>query len=324
MLEGMGYELVEVDLSPFFEVGALLYDGPWVSERLAGLEAFVQQHPESVLPVIRSILANADRYSATEAFRAVHRLAEIKRSVEPLWENLAALVVPSVPLHPRIDEVLVDPIAANARLGKYSTFANLLDMTGVAVPAGFRADGLPSGVTLLGPWGCDATLLSLGDALHRGANLTLGATGWPMPPARKVADGVLPDDHLALAVVGAHLTGQPLNRELTGRGAWLWKATRTAPSYRLFALTGTTPPKPGLLRLARGEGARIAVEVWALPKANVGAFVADVPQPLTIGTIETEEGLRVHGFLCEPFALEGARDITKHGGWVAYLSSQAS
>jgi allophanate hydrolase len=227
-------------------------------------------------------------------------------------------------VHPRIDEVLADPIAANARLGKYTTFGNLLDMTGVAVPAGFRDDGLPSGVTLLGPWGRDAVLLALGAALHRSAKVTLGATGWPFPAAREATDASLPDTHLAVAVVGAHLAGQPLNRELTGRGGWLWRSTRTAPCYRLFALADKVPPtRPGLLRVAQGRGASIAVEVWALPKDMVGAFLAGVPSPLAIGTIETQEGQRVHGFLCEPWALEGARDITEYGGWIAFLASQA-
>jgi allophanate hydrolase len=322
-LEAMGYVLEEVDMTPFFEVGALLYEGPWVSERLAGLEAFVQEHPQSVLPVVRTILAFGDRYRATDAFRGVHRLAELKQAIAPMWESIAALVVPSVPRHPRIDEVLADPIAENARLGKFSTFGNLLDMAGVAVPTGFRQDGLPSGVTLLGPWGRDPQLLALGAELHRAAQVPLGATGWSLPPASESLPAKVPESHLPLAVVGAHLTGQPLNHELTSRGAWLWKATRTSRSYRLFALekTAPPPPKPGLMRVKQGEGASIDIEVWALPKEQVGTFIAGVASPLSIGTIETHEGLRVHGFLCEPWAVEGARDITQYGGWAAFLAS---
>jgi allophanate hydrolase len=142
-----------------------------------------------------------------------------------------------------------------------------------------------------------------------------------MPEVREQAS-TLPDDHLAIAVVGAHLSGQPLNGELTRRGARLWKTTETAPTYRLFALQGTTPPKPGLVRSAAGDGAAIAIEVWAVPKSEVGPLLAGVPSPLAIGTVEIAEGLRVHGFLCEPWAIEGAVDITHFGGWLAFLQSQ--
>jgi allophanate hydrolase len=323
-LEAAGYPLYEVDMTPFFEVGGLLYDGPWLSERLAGLEEFVRDHPQSVLPVIRSILADGDRYRATDAFRAIYRLAELKQIIRPLWDRIAALVVPSTPGHPRIDEVQADPVASNKRLGRYTTFANLLDMAGVAVPAGFREDGLPSGVTVLGPWGRDGLLLSAASLVHRQAQVTLGATDWPMPGSEDGPAAQLPDSHLAVAVVGAHLSGQPLNRELTDRGAWLWRSTRTSPEYRLYALQGGAPPqRPGLLRVAQGKGAPIAIEVWALPKESLGAFVAGVPSPLAIGILETQDGLRVHGFLCEPWALVGARDITEFGGWAAYLASQA-
>jgi allophanate hydrolase len=321
-LRAMGYELDEVDMSPFFEAGRLLYDGPWISERLSGLEGFLHDRPESVLPVIRSILADGTRYQATDVFRAMHRLADLRRAVEPVWTRIAALVVPSAPEHPRIDDVLADPVATNKRLGKYTTFANMLDLAAVAVPTGFRDDGLPAGVTLLGRWGRDAVLLALGSALHRFSGLTLGATGWPLPAVEDEPVGSLPESHLAVAVVGAHLTGQPLNHELTDRGGWLWRSTSTAPRYRLFALAGTSPPKPGLVRVADGQGASIAIEVWALPKESVGAFLSGVGAPMAIGTVETKDGRRVHGFLCEPRALEGSRDITDHAGWLAYLGSQ--
>ena len=179
-LEAMGMDLERIDMAPFYETGELLYGGPWVAERLSGLETFLEAHSDAVLPVIRSILAGGARHRATDAFRA-HRLAELRRAIEPLWDRLAALVVPTVPLHPRIDEVLADPIGANARLGRYTTFGNLLDLAAVAVPGGFRPNGLPSGVTFIGPWGCDASLLTLASAFHAATGGSLGATRWPLP-----------------------------------------------------------------------------------------------------------------------------------------------
>jgi allophanate hydrolase len=318
-LEGMGLALERVDLGPFYEAGQLLYRGPWIAERLAGLEAFIAAHPTSLLPVIRSVLADGERYRATDAFRALQRLAELKRTIEPLWRRLEALVVPTTALHPRIDQVLADPIEQNALLGRYTTFGNLLDLSGVAVPSWFRDDGLPAGITLLGPWGRDASLLTLAGAFHRKTAVPLGATGWPQPPAERAAVPAAPAGFLAMAVVGAHLSGQPLNHQLTERGARLLRTAHTAPRYRLYALPGTQPPKPGLVRVASEAGAKVELEVWALPTESVGSFIAGVASPLAIGTIELDDGARVHGFLCEGHAAAGAEDISALGGWRAYL-----
>ena len=317
MLSTMGFELELISMEPFYEAGRLLYGGPWIAERLTGLEGFLNAHPEALLPVIRDILADGVPYRATDAFRARHRLAELVRDLAPLWKRVSALVVPTAPQHPTIEGVLADPIAENARLGKYTTFANLLDLAGVAVPARFREDGLPFGVTFLGPWGSDATLLSLGAAFHRKAGVTLGAMGWPYPPDEPSATSPAADE-LLVAVVGAHLQGQPLNHQLTDRGSRLIRVARTSPDYRLVALPGTQPPKPGLLRVGSG-GTSIEVELWAMPLAGVGSFLAGVGSPLAIGTIEISDGSRVHGFLCESLAAERAEDISSFGGWRAYL-----
>ncbi len=318
-LGAMGLTLEPLDMAPFYEAGKLLYGGPWVAERLAGLESFMGEHPTSVLPVIRSILAEGQRYRATDAFRAIHRLAELRRAVESLWSRVDVLAVPSVPSHPRIDDVLADPIEQNARLGRYTTFANLLDLAAVAVPCGFREDRLPAGITFLGPWGSDATLLSLGTAFHRRTGAPLGAGQWQHPP-EGAAGPSAPDDSLLLAVVGAHLAGEPLNGQLTDRGARLVRTIRTSPDYKLVALAGTRPPKPGLLRIGKGEGSRIELEVWAMPPETVGSFLAGVPSPLSLGTVDLEDGTRVHGFLCEAHATAGAEDISSFGGWRAYLA----
>jgi allophanate hydrolase len=323
LLEDMGVQLEPIDMGPFYEAGEQLYGGPWVAERLSGLESFRREHASSLLPVIDAILADGERYGATDVFRAVHRMAELRRAVEPLLRRVQALVLPTTPGHPRIEEVLADPIAANARLGRYTTFANLLNLSAVAVPCGMRADGLPFGVTFLGPWGRDAFLLSLAAAVHARSGLTLGATGWPQPQkgdsAREAAPG------LPIAVVGAHLQGEPLNHQLVDRGATFVRRIRTAPYYRLFALPGTVPPKPGLVRAPQGAGgSAIEVEVWNLPMETVGGFLAGIAAPLCLGTIELEDGGKVHGFLCELAATEGARDISSFGGWRAFLRSSKS
>jgi allophanate hydrolase len=322
-LESMGVLLEPVDMAPFFEAGRLLYEGPWVAERLSGLEDFVRSQPTSLLPVIRTILDQGDKYRATDAFRAIHRLAALRRSVEPLWGRIHALMVPTAPDIPRIDDVLADPVEANARLGRYTTFANLLDLAAVAVPSGRRPDGLPAGVTFIGPWGRDAPLLAFASAFHAETPGTLGATSWPRPD-REVPRTEAQNGFLHVAVVGAHLSGQPLNGQLTGVGAKLVRAARTTPSYRLYALPGTQPPKPGLVRAKEGGGARIEVEVWAVPLEAFGSVMQSVRSPLAIGQVDLDDGTRVHGFLCEGQAVESAIDISSFGGWRAYLAREGA
>jgi allophanate hydrolase len=318
-LAAIGLEVEPVPMEVFYEAGRLLYGGPWIAERLTGLEDFLAAHPDAFLPVIRDILSDGEKYRATDAFRARHRLAELVRDLAPLWRRVSALVVPTAPQHPTIEAVLADPIAENARLGKYTTFANLLDLAGVAVPAGFRKDGLPFGVTFLGPWGSDAVLLNLGTAFHRKAGVTLGATGRALPPDEPTdASPSASSDEVVVAVVGAHLQGQPLNHQLTDRGSRLVRVARTSPHYKLVALPDTQPPKPGLLRVASG-GVSIEIELWAMPLAAFGSFVAGVGSPLAIGSIEVADGSRVHGFLCESVAADRAEDISSYGGWRAYV-----
>jgi allophanate hydrolase len=317
-LRAMGADLVPVDMTPFFEAGAMLYDGPWLAERLATFEDLVRTRPDVLLPVIRTILTGGERFGATEAFRAMHHLAALKRAIEPLWSRVTALVVPGAPSFPRIEDVLADPVQSNARLGRYTTFGNLLDLAAVAAPCGFRSDGLPAGAAFLGPWGRDSTLLSVAGQLHARTSATIGALSAPLPPARQRTVGVAPGVHL-LAVVGAHLSGQPLNHELTDRGGLFVRAARTSPRYRLFALADTVPVKPGLVRVGDGDGVAIEVEIWALPADAVGSFLTGVRTPLCLGTVELSDGRAVHGFLCEAWAIASARDISMFGGWRAYL-----
>lgn len=321
-LEALGASLVPVDLRPFFDAARLLYGGPWVAERHAAIRRFLDSSPEAIHPVTRRIIEGANAFSATDAFEAAYRLAALKRGTEPIWRGIDALAVPSVPCFPTLAELEGDPYGPNARLGLYTNFVNLLDLAALAVPGPFRPDGLPAGVTLIGPRGSDARLAALGRALHASAGRSLGVTTVAMPalgPAASDGDGLI-----EIAVVGAHLSGMPLNRELTTLGGVFRRAVRTQPTYRLYALAGGAPKRPGLLRAAEGVGVAIETEVWALPLEGFGRFVAAIPSPLGIGTLDLADGTRPKGFLVEPEGLTGAEDISDWGGWRAFVASVAA
>lgn len=317
-LEELGGTRVEFDYAPFVEAAKLLYAGPWVAERLAAIRDFAETKPESIHPVVRGIILGAGRYSAVDAFEAQYRLAELTRRAEAWWERMDVMLLPTTGTTFTIEDMLADPIRLNSRLGHYTNFVNLMDLSAIAVPAGFRSTGLPFGVTLIGRSFEDGRLALLADRFHRAQAPTIGATGHAVAgPALEAAESGM----VRLAVVGAHLSGLPLNHQLTGRGARLVRTDRTAAGYRLFALPGTTPAKPGLLRDPGAPGG-IEVEVWELDAAGFGGFVAEVPPPLAIGTLELAGGARVQGFLCEAHATAGAQDITNHGGWRNWLAAR--
>ncbi len=295
--KALGYALVSVDPQPLFAMAALLYEGPWVAERVNALRGFYPARADQIHPVVRTILDGAARFDAASAFWAEDRRRELARTIAGLWEGCDALLVPAVPTVYTIQEVLADPLVTNARLGTWTNFVNLADLCALVVPAGTRADGLPFGVTLLGQAWEDDRLAALGEEWER----------W--------------SDEVMVAVAGAHLSGLPLNPRLTRRGARLVGPARTSARYRLHALEDQSTPRPGLVRVAKG-GAAVAVEVWALPRAAYGAFVAEVAPPLSIGTLELEDGRQVQGFLCEAWATDGHRDITEWGGWKAWLASR--
>jgi allophanate hydrolase len=307
---GLGHELVEIDFAPLFEVAALLYEGPWVAERHAACRSIFDVQPAAMDEAVRRVVEGALTKTATATFEAQYRLCALQQQLKSLWTQVDALMVPTAPTHPTFAEVDADPLGANARLGLYTNFVNLLGWSALAVPAGTTPAGLPFGVSFIGPGGHDVRLQALGRA-------------W-MPPVAVPAGFRAPavQASLPVAVVGAHLSGLPLNGQLTERGAVLLEATMTAPHYRFYALPGTTPPKPGLLRVADG-GAAIAVEVWAVPIDQVGSFLALIPPPLCLGSVQLVDGRHVHGFLCEAHALAGARDISHFGGWRAYLKSMS-
>jgi allophanate hydrolase len=316
---GLGVRIVEVDLDPFYEAARLLYEGPWVAERFIVLKALLASSPDSIHPVTRKIIGEGAKPSAVDTFNAFYRLEELRRVRDVVFRSIDALLLPTIPTVYSVDQVLADPIQLNSRLGTYTNFVNLLDLCGLAVPTSMRSDGMPFGVTFLAPGGQDALVASIGRAFHAATGLPLGAIGLPQPPlpARAPSPGT---DEIAIAVVGAHLSGMPLNGEFKALGARLLEATVTAPDYRLYALSGSSPPKPGLLRVASGKGHAIAVETWALRAESFGRFIAAVPSPLSIGTLRLAGGRTVKGFLVESDAVAGALDISSFGGWRAYLA----
>ncbi|MFN8894745.1 MAG: allophanate hydrolase, partial [Betaproteobacteria bacterium] len=323
LARSLGATLVPLDFGPLHELAGLLYDGPWVAERMAVVQPLLDADPGALDPTVATIIARARGHDATATFRAMYRLQAARRATAAQWQQVDLLMVPTAPRHPTRAEVAAAPVAANAELGAYTNFVNFLGWCALAMPAAVTAAGLPFGVTFIGPAGADAALARFGRRWQAASAQPLGATGAPAP-ADDDAAVALPEPatepDLRVAVVGAHLQGLPLNGQLLERGARLLARTHTAPDYRLFALPGTTPRKPGLLRVSQG-GAAIAVEVWAMPQRHVGSFLALIPPPLGLGSIELADGSHAHGFLCEAHALEGATDISRHGGWRAYLAS---
>ena len=317
----LGARIVEFHIEPFYAAARLLYEGPWVAERYLTTRALIASSPQALLPVTRQVILAGAHGTAADAFAAFYQLEDLQRVRDHVFQSIDAMLLPTAPTIYSVEQVLADPIALNSRLGTYTNFVNLLDMCGLAVPASMRADGTPFGVTLLAPAGGDALLAAIGRAFHAATGLPLGALNYPQPPLPRQAPA-LAQGEVALAVVGAHLSGMPLNGELRSAGARLLERSATAPHYRLYALPGTRPPKPGLLRVKNGAGAAIEIEVWALSEKAFGRFVAAVPPPLSIGTLELAGGRPVKGFLVEAEAVEGARDISSFGGWRAFMAQE--
>jgi allophanate hydrolase len=320
--QALGHTLVPLDFTPLHRTADLLYGGPWVAERHAAVQALLERTPQAFDPAVREVIEGAHRFSATDAFRGQYALRAARRHGASIWQSADVLLVPTAPGHPTFDEVDADPLGANARLGLYTNFVNLLGWCALAVPAGFGAQALPFGVTFIARGQADAALARLGREWQRAMPTTMGSSGLTVrAEAGLLRPAVEPT--LAIAVVGAHLSGLPLNAQLTERGATLRESTHTAPNYRLYALPDTTPPKPGLVRAKQG-GASLAVEVWDVPLRHVGSFLALIPPPLGLGSLELADGRHVHGFVCEAHAVEHATDITACGGWRAYVQQLAA
>lgn len=301
----LGGTAVPFDYKPLRECAHLLYGGPWVAERLAAIEEFFEGQADAMDPTVRAIIAGAEGKTAVEAFVGQYSLAFYTQEIARLWCDVDLLLLPTTPTIYTVADMRADPVRLNSNLGRYTNFVNLLDCAAVAVPAGFRPNGLPFGVTLIGPAFTDTGLAVLASRLH--------GKGEIMP--------TIPADWLPIVVVGAHLSGMPLNHELTSVGGVKLGDVRTAPDYRFYALAGTVPPKPGLVREPGFDGPGIVAEEWALPPAAFGQFVARIPAPLGVGKVTLDDGRQVTCFLCESHALAGATDITPFGGWRAYRAS---
>lgn len=313
-LQAMGGEAVIIDFADFLETARLLYGGPWVAERYQAIREFIEKQPDSVHPITRGITLAAQNISAADTFAALYQLQEMKRRTASIWNDIDVLVTPTAGTIYTIEEVLADPIKLNSNLGYYTNFMNLLDLSAIAVPAGFLGNGLPFGITVGAPAFSDDALLQLAQRWQAAFPLALGATG-----AMHVATASPPTPGwIRVAVCGAHMWGLPLNHQLTDRGARLLLTTRSAAKYRLYALPGMGVRRPGMVRCE--TGAAIELEVWELPAAAFGTFVAGIPAPLGIGSIELQSGEAVQGFVCEHYAAHGAEDISQHGGWRRYLA----
>ncbi|WP_336707037.1 MULTISPECIES: allophanate hydrolase [unclassified Cedecea] len=316
-LMAMGAELVAIDFSDFTRLAEQLYNGAWVAERTVAVRETLEKHPDAMDPTVRGIVASGLSFTACDAWQAEYTRAELARRIQRQLAAFDALVVPTSPTIHTLAEMRDEPVAYNSQFGTYTNFTNLADLSALALPADFRADGLPAGITLIAPAWHDAALSHFGAQWQARLDLPAGATSQKVPDQQTMAPA---SSFVRVAVVGAHLRGMPLNHQLTDRNAVFVEATHTAETYRLYALANTKPPKPGLVRAA--EGQPIAVELWDIPLARFGEFVAEIPAPLGIGTLTLQDGRRVKGFICEPCATEGATDITPWGGWKAWLARQ--
>lgn len=318
------YEVIQIDFSPFIEAANLLYQGPWVAERYAAIEEFIENNIDALFPVTKEIISPAKNINAVDAFKSFYQLQEYKRQADNVLEQVDLILTPTTGTHYRIDEVNNDPVQTNSNLGYYTNFMNLLDFSALAIPAGYKQDGLPFGVTLFSDSFKDKFLLKQAKALMSNKMHKSGATefGWTANKARQKTDisDVKKVSTIDIAVCGAHLSGMPLNHQLIERDAILIKACKTAENYRLYALAGGPPYRPGLIKVNE-NGAAIDVEVWRMPLENFGSFMLGIPHPLGIGKAELDDGSEVNSFICEAFAINDAEDITSFGNWRNYIQS---
>lgn len=323
-LTEMGVELVSLDFTPLHDTAKLLYAGPWVTERYSVVRNLLAKAPDEINPVVRDIIAPAENMTALQVFTAEYQRAALKRQSDNVMAGVDALLVPTTPTIHRIDAVEQDPVTLNSQLGLWTNFVNLLDWCALALPAGLRDDQLPCGITLIAPTWQDFALSDFGLRWQQAQPWKRGATGKSLDVSKiALSIPVEPNSpRVRVAVVGAHLTGMPLNFQLTTREAVLVESTFTADCYRLYALANTTPPKPGLVKAA--EGGAIEIEIWEMPMHRFGEFVAEIPAPLGIGNLQLADGRSVKSFICEPYAVAGATDITALGGWRAYMKQRAA
>ncbi len=320
-LESMGIEIAYINFEPLYDIAKMLYQGAWVAERYTVIEELLKTDPDAIHPVTKQIVCHAETMSAADAFRGMYRLADLKRIAEPTLAGLDALCVPTIPTFYSVKDLQEDPVTPNSNFGTYTNFVNLLDMCGIAVPTAPRSDGRPGSVTLLAQTGMDAIVASLARCFEVGCERMLGATQFALtePPELHAK----PSDRIELAVCGAHMSGLPLNPQLTELGATFVKKAETASAYQFYALAGGPPARPGLVRSDEEGGVSVAVEVWSLPKSAMGAFLEKIPSPLGIGSIELSDGIWVKGFICENSGIQGATEISHLGDWRKFLAEMA-
>ncbi len=315
-LEFLGYKPELIDLEPFLQAAQLLYEGPWVAERYWAIKDLIETSPEALHPTTRNVIVKGADYSAIDTFEAIYRLGELKQQADSILSKVAFIATPTSGTHYKTAEIVEDPIKLNSNLGYYTNFMNLLDLSAVAIPSGFTKRKLPFGITIFGSSFHDEKLLSVSQRFQQANELPLGATEskiFPkLEPFKRSTRPIL--------VCGAHMSGLPLNWQLTGKGATLARRCQTANKYSLYALPNTSPPKPGMARNEKG-GVSIEVEIWDLPITQWNAFLEEIPSPLGIGSIELEDGSAVKGFICEPWGFEGAKEVSQFGSWRKYLES---
>jgi allophanate hydrolase len=325
----MNAVITPIDFSPLSSVAELLYEGPWVAERLTVVGELLSSNPEAIDNVVRGVIENAYRFSAVDAFDARHKLSDLATGdVAQLWAGIDLLMVPTSPCHPTVEQVVADPVIRNAELGSYTNFVNLLGLSALAMPAALVDHGLPFGITWIAPPGYDAALVSLGAEWQTRCvpGLPFGAPSAEIVCSNvdvaRLEESLAPSSEpvIKLAVVGAHLTGMPLHSQMTDRRARLLQTTTTSSVYRLFALNGPVPQKPGLARVS-DRGQAIEVEVYAVPASEIGSLLALIPSPLGLGSVELRDGSAVCGFICEPYGIAAAIDISNFRGWRAYMLS---
>ena len=319
-LQSLGAEIIEVDFELLYQIAELLYQGAWVAERYTVIEDLLKTSPEAIHPTTLNVIQKAETISSADVFRDFYQLQSLKSKVIPLLKDFNMLCVPTIPTFYTVSDLAADPVGPNSRFGTYTNFVNLLDLCGIAIPVNKRSDGRPGSVTLLATAGKDAEIASVGIQLQRSSNATVGATDWTLPKKTELLP-TINEGEMILAAVGAHMSGLPLNRELTERGGRLLRADKTADNYKLYSLPGGPPFRPGLVRDTSGSS--IDLELWILPESQLGSFIQGIPMPLVIGTIILSNGEQVKSFLCEPIGLDGALDITHFGGWRAFLESKS-
>lgn len=321
-LKKEGIEIVNINFQPFLDAAKLLYEGPWVAERYAAIEDFFKADPKQCLPVIETIIGGATAYTAVDTFKAMYRLQAYKIQCDAILAQVDCVLTPTAGCAYRIKDVEADPIQLNSNLGYYTNFMNLLDYAAIALPAGILASGLPFGITLFGPAFSDRLLLSVGAQWQKLTDLTLGATQQKVTNTALVLSSSAADSQIDIAVCGAHLSGFPLNNQLTERGGVLVKTCNTSTDYRFYALAGGPPFRPGLIRVDDESGSAIEVEVWRLPVSNIGTFLQGIEQPLGLGKVQLDDNSWVSSFICEGYAINTAEDITHFGGWKAYIKAK--